>query len=117
MNANKHAQEKLGMAQILANAAFKLDEQKLLWPDMDGARLLNAAEQIYDVAEYLAGSKKEEIYSAPPLLEAALLKMCRINDELTTSLYALLDAHDAGDMAGVELKLKRMSAFRKQGGH
>jgi len=52
---------KFRVAQQLSNTAANLDTLKLEWPDVDHDALLALAEQMYDVADELAGNRAHEL--------------------------------------------------------
>jgi hypothetical protein len=54
---------KFDVAESLAKAACHLDGAKLAWPDVDQARTLELSERMYDMADELAGDRKEELYT------------------------------------------------------
>ncbi len=54
---------KFAVAESLAQAACHLDGAKLAWPDIDHARALELSERIYDMADELAGDRKDELYT------------------------------------------------------
>lgn len=59
------ADDKFEVAKKIAEAACALDTAKMSWPDVDQLWYRIFAEKMYDVAEKLAGDRKDEaLYGA-----------------------------------------------------
>lgn len=56
--------DKFEVAKKLAEAACALDTAKMSWPDVDQLWYQMFADKMYDVAEKLAGDRKDELYVA-----------------------------------------------------